>query len=148
MQAAPRSAGPLSLTDIVENGLCIGCGLCRSIAEPGQIEMVMTPEGRERPVAGQPLSKPTLLRINAVCPGTRIDGPDPALASGSAASDAAWGSVERLRSGTPADPEVRFRGSSGGVLTALGQFLIRFRPRQIVLHVGASRSRRCAASGV
>jgi len=141
MEATPPSAEPLSLTEIVENGLCIGCGLCRSIAEAGAIEMVMTPEGRERPVAGRLLSKSTLLRINAVCPGTRIDGPDPTQASSSAARDAVWGSVERLSIGHAADPDVRFRGSSGGVLTALGQFLLDSGRVKFVLHVGASRSR-------
>src|SRR4051812_18822641 len=105
MKAFLPLAEPLSLSEIVENGLCIGCGLCRAIAEPGEVEMVMTPEGRERPVAGEALDKATLLRINAVCPGTRIDGPDPAQASGSVASDPAWGSVERLSIGHASDPE-------------------------------------------
>jgi coenzyme F420 hydrogenase subunit beta len=61
----------LTLTEIVENGLCIGCGLCRSIAGPDQVELVMTPEGRERPVARRELGEPVLAKINAVCPGTR-----------------------------------------------------------------------------
>ena len=63
---------PLTLDEIVENGLCIGCGLCRSIAAPDRVDLVMTPEGRERPVARQPLSDDVMSRINAVCPGTRI----------------------------------------------------------------------------
>ena len=84
----------------------------------------MTLEGRERPVASRPLSRSTLLRINAVCPGTRIGGPDRAQASDSASKDTVWGSVERLSIGHASDPAVRFQGSSGGVLTALGQFLL------------------------
>jgi coenzyme F420 hydrogenase subunit beta len=130
----------LSLSDIVENGLCIGCGLCRSIAAPGEIEMILTPEGRDRPFHRQPLDRTTLTRINAVCPGTRIAGPDPAQASASASKDAAWGSVERLSIGHATDPEVRFQGSSGGVLTALGQFLLSSGRVEFILHVGASRS--------
>jgi coenzyme F420 hydrogenase subunit beta len=51
-----------------------------------------------------------------------------------------WGSLERLSIGHASDPEVRFRGSSGGVLTALGQFLIDSGRVKFVLHVGASRS--------
>jgi coenzyme F420 hydrogenase subunit beta len=147
MKASPAPAEPISLTDIVENGLCIGCGLCRSIAEPGQIEMVMTPEGRERPVADQTLDESTLRRINAVCPGTRIDGPDPAQASSLAMNDAVWGSVESLTIGHASDPEVRFQGSSGGVLTALGQFLLDSGRVKFVLHVGASRSRPMRTDG-
>jgi hypothetical protein len=75
------SVVPLTLDQIVENGLCIGCGLCRSIAGSDQVDLVMTPEGRERPVARQALSATTLKRVNAVCPGTRIGGADPAQQS-------------------------------------------------------------------
>ncbi|WP_095198116.1 Coenzyme F420 hydrogenase/dehydrogenase, beta subunit C-terminal domain [Mesorhizobium carmichaelinearum] len=133
-------ADPLSLSEIVENGLCIGCGLCRSIAAPDAIEMVMTPEGRERPVARQALDEATLMRINAVCPGTRIAGPPPAQMSEAAMSDTVWGLAERLVLGRAGDPTVRFIGSGGGVLTALGQFLLSSGRVKFVLHVAASQS--------
>ncbi|TIV23463.1 MAG: coenzyme F420 hydrogenase, partial [Mesorhizobium sp.] len=86
----------MTLGEIVENGLCIGCGLCRSIAGPADVEMVMTPEGRERPVALRALDKPTLAKINAVCPGTRIAGPAAAQINEAALADTVWGPVERL----------------------------------------------------
>jgi coenzyme F420 hydrogenase subunit beta len=136
----PPRAEPLSLLEIVENGLCIGCGLCRSIAAPGEIEMVMTKEGRERPVARQPLSEATLDEINAVCPGTHIEGPDVRRSGNPVEIDPVWGSVERLSIGHATDPAVRFRGSSGGVLTALGQFLLSSGRVKFILHVAASRS--------
>jgi len=131
---------PLTLTEIVENGLCIGCGLCRSIAGPDQVELVMTPEGRERPIARRELSEQVLARINAVCPGTRIGGPDSAGQSDDAGSDIVWGSAARLSIGYASDPVVRFRGSTGGVLTALGQFLLSSGRVKFILHVAASRS--------
>ncbi|RWH71062.1 Coenzyme F420 hydrogenase/dehydrogenase, beta subunit C-terminal domain [Mesorhizobium sp.] len=137
---APLAADPLSLGEIVENGLCIGCGLCRSMARPGDVEMVMTPEGRERPVALRALEKQTLERINAVCPGTRIAGPPPAQINDAVSTDTVWGPVERLVLGSAADPTVRFVGSGGGTLTALGQFLLSSGRVKFVLHVAASRS--------
>lgn len=130
----------LTLTEIVENGLCIGCGLCRSIAGPDQVELVMTPEGRERPVARRELGEPVLAKINAVCPGTRIGGPDPTAQSDDAGSDTIWGRAARLSIGYASDPAVRFRGSTGGVLTALGQFLLASGRVKFILHVAASRS--------
>ena len=36
------------LDDVVTNGMCIGCGVCESIAGPDAVQMVMTPEGRLR----------------------------------------------------------------------------------------------------
>jgi coenzyme F420 hydrogenase subunit beta len=136
----PPSTDPLTLGEIVENGLCIGCGLCRSIAGSGRVDMVMTPEGRERPVALRALDKPTLAKINAVCPGTRIAGPPPTQTDEAALADTVWGPVERLVLGSAADPTVRFIGSGGGTLTALGQFLLASGRAKFVLHVAASRS--------
>ena len=37
------------LSDIVNNGLCIGCGLCQSIVGKDKIEVSMTPKGRLEP---------------------------------------------------------------------------------------------------
>src|SRR5579862_2211261 len=135
-----ESAEPLRLDQIVEGGLCIGCGLCISIAGRDRVRLVMTPQGRERPVAREPLSHETLIRINAACPGTRIGGSDPQAQSATAERNTVWGSAERLSVGHAADPAVRFRASSGGVLTALGQFLLRSRRVSFVLHVAASKS--------
>lgn len=133
-------AAPLTLNQIVENGLCIGCGLCRSIAGAEQVDLVMTPEGRERPVARHELDRATLARINAACPGTRIGGADPSASSENAQRDIVWGPAERLSIGYAGDPAVRFRGSTGGVLTALGQFLLSSGRVNFILHVGASKS--------
>jgi len=133
------SAAPLTLEEIVGNGLCIGCGLCRSIAGRDQIDLVMTPQGRERPLVRRPLERADLERINAVCPGTRIGGTDTAACT-TAMHDTVWGAAERLSIGYARDPLVRFRGSTGGVLTALGQFLLSSSRVNFVLHVGASRS--------
>jgi coenzyme F420 hydrogenase subunit beta len=136
----PLATDPLTLGEIVENGLCIGCGLCRSVAGAGRVDMVMTPEGRERPVARRALDKSTLAKINAVCPGTRIAGPPPAQMNDAALTDTVWGPVERLVLGSAADTTVRFVGSGGGTLTALGQFLLDTGRVKFVLHVAASRS--------
>jgi len=100
----------------------------------------MTPEGRERPIVRQALSASTLARINAVCPGTRIGGADPAEQSDAAVRDTTWGVAERLSIGHARDPIVRFIGSTGGVLTALGQFLLHSRRVSFILHVGPAAS--------
>ena len=128
----------LSLAQIVEGGLCIGCGLCRSIAGPGRVEIVLTPGGCERPIAVAPLDLRTLERINAVCPGTRIEGAPPGTASPQAVRDVIWGTAEHLAIGYAGDSIVRRRGSTGGVLTALGQFMIASGRVKFILHVAAS----------
>ena len=129
----------LSLEEIVAGGLCIGCGLCQAVAGADEIQMVLTPEGRERPVARAPLDAALLARINAVCPGTRVEGG--AVAAGSAAElhDTVWGRAQLMAIGYASDPDVRHRASTGGVLTALGQFLLASGRVKFILHVAASR---------
>ena len=134
-----RSGPSLSLEEIVEGGLCIGCGLCQAVAGADKIRIVLTPEGRERPVARGRLAAATLERINAICPGTRIEGARPEDQSTQAHDDVVWGRAEHLAIGHARDPEVRFRGSTGGVLTALGQFLLTSGRVKFILHVAASR---------
>ena len=128
----------LTVEQIVENGLCIGCGLCQAVAEPGAITLVLTPEGRERPVVRAPLPPSTIGLINAICPGTRVDGAQPGTQTTAALLDPVWGPAEALAIGYAADPAVRYRASTGGVLTALGQFLADSGRVSFVLHVGAS----------
>jgi coenzyme F420 hydrogenase subunit beta len=133
-----HSRGLLSLEEIVEGGLCIGCGLCQAMTEAGKIRMVLTPEGRERPVAQGGLDGAALERINAICPGTRIEGGRPETQSARAMHDVVWGYAEQLAMGYAGDPEVRYRASTGGVLTALGQFLLASGRVTFILHVAAS----------
>ena len=130
----------LEIEDIVTGGLCIGCGLCRSLAGADHIRMVTTPEGRERPVVLTPLSNETLATINAVCPGTRIEGARPETLPESVVTDPIWGPAvpAMLTIAHANDPEVRYRAAAGGVLTALGQHLLHSREVALVLHVKAA----------
>jgi coenzyme F420 hydrogenase subunit beta len=138
--ASGIKGSPLKLEQIVADGLCIGCGLCVALAGPARVKLVLTPEGRERPIASQALDLPTLEAINAACPGTRVEGARPETRSDLAATDIVWGQAERLAVGYASDPQVRRQASTGGVLTALGQFLLSTGRAKFVLHVGASRS--------
>jgi coenzyme F420 hydrogenase subunit beta len=125
---------------IVEEGLCIGCGLCQSVAGSNRLRMVVTPEGDERPYATAPLDHPTVDRIYDVCPGTRIDGLPEAQIEAATTVDPVWGPFFRIVRAYAADPEVRFKGSTGGVLTALGAYLIESGRVEFVLHAKASES--------
>jgi coenzyme F420 hydrogenase subunit beta len=130
----------LDIDEIVTGGLCIGCGLCRSIAGAGAIDMVTTPEGRERPVVLKPLPSETLATINWVCPGTRIEGARPETLPDSAEMDPIWGPAVPafMAIAYAGDAKTRFFGAAGGVLTALGQYLLRSGEVELVLHVRTS----------
>ena len=51
-----------SLDDIVQNGLCIGCGICKSIAG-NSLQMEMNDKGNLEPKELTPISNETLEEI-------------------------------------------------------------------------------------
>ena len=126
------------LMRIVDDGLCIGCGLCQSVAGPDRIRVDITPEGELRPRAMSALDDAIVDRIYAVCPGTRVEGLPPELQAEAPHTDPLWGPWHQLVLGWASDPVVRHEGSTAGVLTALGQYLLQSGRVEFVLHVKAS----------
>ena len=115
----------LTIDEIIQAGLCIGCGLCVGVVGSDRFRLVMTPEGRERPVPVDRLSERENALVNTICPGLQIHGAAEDELGPDIETDLIWGPASEILIGYAADPEVRFRGSTGGVLTALGQFLLR-----------------------
>lgn len=128
----------LSLNEIVTAGLCIGCGLCQGVLGSDKVQMVMTPEGRERPLASPALSLEDQERLNGFCPGVRVEGADPDRLAADTPVDEIWGPAAMLAFAHAADPAVRHQGSTGGILSALGQFLLASGRVRFVLHVQAA----------
>ncbi len=125
---------------IVEDGMCIGCGLCQSVAGPERVRMSTVESGYERPVVVGALDHETVDRIYDACPGTRLEGLPERLVDSGTRHDLLWGAYRRMALAYAGDPEVRFKGSTGGVLTALGQYLVTSGRVELVLHVKASTS--------
>jgi coenzyme F420 hydrogenase subunit beta len=131
------------LESIVEQGLCIGCGLCQSIAGAPNVRMAMNAEGGERPAVIGSVSQAQLRLINAVCPGLHCEGyvhQSSVEASEEAPSvHPIWGPTRWMGTGHAADPQVRFHASSGGALSALALYLLQSHEVEFILHVAASR---------
>lgn len=134
---------PKSLNEIVENGLCIGCGLCQSIAGGDRVEMTMVdPPGRLRPHVKTPLDDKTERAILAACPGALIDEPVAFDRHGTDIKvDPSFGPWHRVWKGHASDPEIHHMASSGGSLTALGIFLLETGKVDFLLHVAASKEK-------
>lgn len=134
---------PRTLREIVENGLCLGCGLCRSVAGPDKVEMGwVDPPGRLRPRILKELDRATEDAILATCPGVLLDEPVSAERHGpEAKEDPAFGPWIRAWKGHASDPEINHKASSGGTLTALAAWLVESGKVDFVLHVKADEER-------
>jgi coenzyme F420 hydrogenase subunit beta len=95
--------------------------------------MVMTEEGFLRPSVAGDIDPKEHARLLEMCPGSRVGPPSkeaPLL-------DTHWGSHHRVLKVHASDPELRHRGSSGGVISAIANFLLESSRVQFILHVAA-----------
>jgi len=123
---------------IVEQGLCIGCGLCQSIAGKESVQVVKTTEGYEQPVVVGELDHETVDKIYDTCPGTRIEGLPDRLVTKDTKQDNVWGPWRRMTRAFAGDTEQRHIGATGGVLTALGIYLLKSKRVDFILHAKSS----------
>lgn len=106
------------LPEILDNGMCLGCGGCVAAIDRDDLAMEMTAEGYLRPTRVS-LTPGEQADLDAVCPGLSLDG-----RADEQGYHPLWGPIRALATGHAVDPEVRYRGSSGGVLTALAIGLV------------------------
>ena len=132
---AESGAANARLNAIVEQGLCIGCGLCQAVAGADRVKVKKTSNGYLQPVALVELDDATVDRIYEVCPGTHVAGLPPDLVKSDTRLDNVWGPWRRMLRAWAGDPEIRFEGSTGGVLTALGIYLLASKRVDFILHV-------------
>ncbi|MEM7282503.1 MAG: Coenzyme F420 hydrogenase/dehydrogenase, beta subunit C-terminal domain [Pseudomonadota bacterium] len=126
-----------TLNRIISEGKCIGCGLCASMF-PEQLSIRKTSSGYLRPAENKALSNDQTEALWSVCPGVVQTGlPEQHIAHDTAVDDI-WGPIRHVVTAHASNPSVRFRGSTGGVLTALCQYLVEGSIVSYVSHVTAS----------
>jgi len=128
------------LYEIVEHGMCIGCGICESMAGSSAVTMEVAENLFERPIATDELNELAVDKIIAACPGARVQGLPAQLISDNAQMDLVWGAWQEIYLSYSAEPEVRHLGSTGGLLSALALYLVESGDIDFVLHAKASSS--------
>lgn len=118
-----------SISDVVRNGMCIGCGLCESVTG-GRVEMVMTDAGGHRPSSTE-FSQDEESTLLAGCPGNVVS----ARQEPGSSIDPIWGAHRSMSMAWSGEPQVRHRAATGGVLTALARHLLDSGDIAFVLHV-------------
>jgi coenzyme F420 hydrogenase subunit beta len=124
-----------SLKDIVENGFCLSCGLCKELAPEGVITMAWAPNGQLRPNTARALTADEDAAIVEICPGINQTGP---FESDLVNPHPLWGDMRRVVMGYATDPDTRFRASTGGVMTSINRYLLESGRVSFVLQVRAS----------
>ena len=122
------------LYQVVEHGMCIGCGICESVAGPSRVKMRVVRNGFERPVVTGELDHATVDRIIDVCPGTRVEGLPQALVEGDSRHDDVWGVWREIAYAWAGDDGVRHLSSTGGALTGLALHLLDSGEVDFILH--------------
>ena len=128
-----------SLADIVDNGLCIGCGLCKSIADNNSLKMEMSDKGNLEPKELNPISDQTLEKIKKVCPGLIVEGPEDQNENKGSNKDIIWGNYFSLHYSWSADPKIRFQSSTGGLLNGLSLYLLEKNKVDFIMHTAGDK---------
>lgn len=119
---------------IVEEGICIGCGLCQSLAGSDKITVKRVKSGYECPVVDGELDHEIVDLIYDTCPGTRYNGLPQHLIDEETKMDLYWGPYRQTLLAHASDHETRIKAATGGVLTALSKFLVGSGRVEFVLH--------------
>lgn len=124
-----------TLARVLRGDLCTGCGLCAGLA-PQAIAMEASPSGFARPRQAAPIDEQTEAAIDQACPGSVV-----APWTGDGNVHPYWGPSLQCMTGFSTNDELRFRGSSGGVVSALALHAISSGVADKVLHVDADPER-------
>ena len=123
-----------TLSDITNNGLCIGCGLCQSIIGKEKISIEMTDKGRLEPREINQLSDEDLDKVKKICPGVIVEGLPKKDVSNDSKFDTLWGYYNSLVYAWSTDEQVRFQSSTGGLLNGLSLYLLESKKVDFILH--------------
>jgi coenzyme F420 hydrogenase subunit beta len=126
---------------VVEWGLCIGCGVCAYACEKNGITLVNIEDQGIRPRFDSAECE-NCSSCLPLCPGYTVDsslmlGDRPRVS----AADHDFGPTLEIWEGYAADSEIRFRASSGGLLTAFSLYCLEKENMAFVLHTGMDESK-------
>jgi len=126
-----------SIQDVVDWGLCIGCGACAYFCEKEKVSLANVETVGIRPRFEDAPCAACELRCDCldICPGYTVRNDRP-LEIDENHSSLIGPSLE-IWEGAAADGEIRFNASSGGGLSALALYCLEKEKMRFVLHVGS-----------
>lgn len=130
-----------SIQDVVDWGLCIGCGACSYYCEKDKVVLDNVENIGIRPRIRESACTDCELRCECVeiCPGYTVRN-ETNLPLDSSHGDLIGPSIE-IWEGCASDEEIRFNASSGGGLSALAAYCLEKEDMRFVLHIGSDQSK-------
>ncbi len=129
-----------TIQDVVDWGLCIGCGACYYACGEGGVSLVNIESVGIRPRFDAKCAACT--DCLSICPGYQVDGD---LETGRVAkqteAEHEFGPALEIWEGHASDPEIRHRASSGGLLSALALYCLEQEGMGFVLHTGMDETK-------
>lgn len=132
-----RSRKLKTAADIAAWRLCTGCGACMYACPYEAISLVDIVDDGIRPRVDESKCQQCGNCVK-ICPGIELEH-EPFHESAIDELKQSWGPVLDIMEGYACDPEIRFRGSSGGIATALALYLLEREAIAGVLHVAADK---------
>jgi coenzyme F420 hydrogenase subunit beta len=124
-----------SLHAVVDWGFCVGCGACAYACPEGKVTLLNLPESGIRPRFKEGGCK-DCNECLSFCPGAGLSA-NGRLSEKVGPWDHLIGPALEIWEGYSTDEEIRFMGSSGGVLTALSLYCLEKEGMDFVLHTGS-----------
>jgi len=117
---------------IVDLELCLGCGLCETIASSAKCQMKLNENtGFYEPYFKEKLTKKETRSILKICPGINVNG-------NINSKSIVWGKINQIEEAWSSDSFIRQKASSGGVITTLAIHLLESDIVNGILHVGVN----------
>lgn len=132
-----------SIRDVVDWGLCVGCGACYSLCDRNAVSLVNVEEIGIRPQF-RPDGCSDCRNCLSICPGYFLDASMRCCQDGCAdcqESTLLIGPTQEIWEGHAIDEEIRFRASSGGMLSALALYCLEKEDMAFVLHTSMNPSK-------
>ena len=124
------------LYKIVEDGLCLGCGICAAMA-PDAVTIGRGEDGDLRPFANEGFTDEAMALVNQICPSLRVEGLPPELGAAAPHQDVIWGPYYEMSVAYASDPKTRHEASTAGILTVLAIALLEMGKVDGIVHVKA-----------
>lgn len=115
---------------VLKDDMCLGCGICESIYGKENIEIELKNNRFARPRIKKEIETDI---FNKVCPAVNV-------IFDSNYSKSIWGNYAHIYLGWSLNHDIRYRASSGGVITQILLYLLKNKTVDAIIHIGASKN--------